>query len=54
MSTEILTVKLEALHTDVSDAHMVRSLAVIPIMVPSVNAVMPIFTPCTVMPVDPV
>jgi hypothetical protein len=56
MATALLTTMPwpTLLHTDVSDAHMVRSLAVIPIMVPSVTAAMPIFIPCTVMPVDPV
>ena len=42
------------LHTDVSDAHVVCSLAVIPTMVLSVTAAMPMFAPCTVMLADPV
>jgi hypothetical protein len=56
MATALLTTMPSPtlLHTDVSDAHMVLSLAVIPSLVPSVTAAMPIFTPCTVMLADPV
>ena len=42
------------LRTDVSDAHAVSSLAVIPTLVLSVTAAMPMLTPCTVTLVDPV
>jgi hypothetical protein len=42
------------LHTDVSDAHIVSSLPVTPTLVPSEAAAMPMLTPCTVIPVDPV